>query len=166
MILLSFNAVICTPINPCWICCCSYAITQCKINWVSGSLCMLLIGVEAFCKTSVRGYNCDKWRSLMLEMLVEYLPCVYTRIQVVHHYWMHRRTAVCSWLKSCLSMEQTQITAEKWGNINHYTSRAKCKCGYQPSIGWKHSSASCSSLWSSLLCFGVVGKRSTSGCRQ
>ena len=27
---------------------------------VSGSLCMLLIGVEAFCKTSVHGYNCDK----------------------------------------------------------------------------------------------------------
>ena len=26
----------------------------------AGSLCMLLIGVEAFCKTSVHGYNCDK----------------------------------------------------------------------------------------------------------
>jgi len=43
----------------------------------------------------------------------EYLPCVYTRINVVYHYWMHQRMAVCSWLKGCLSMEQTQITAEK-----------------------------------------------------
>ena len=28
---LSFNAVICTPIIPCWIWCCSYAISQYKI---------------------------------------------------------------------------------------------------------------------------------------
>ena len=32
---MSFNAVICTPIIPCLIWCCSYAITKYEINWMS-----------------------------------------------------------------------------------------------------------------------------------
>ena len=46
---LSFNATTCTPIIPCWIWCCSYAITHYKINWISMQsvvkfICLLQIG--------------------------------------------------------------------------------------------------------------------------
>ena len=47
---LSFNAAICTPIISCWILCCSYAITQCKIiNWIFMQSVVKLLQVCAIC---------------------------------------------------------------------------------------------------------------------